>query len=67
LRDGTLLASHNNPASSGAFVATVESATVETLDNGDWRTRFQGKQDALASYPVLTTPGGPNTNIRESH
>jgi hypothetical protein len=67
LSDGTLLSDHNQPAAAGAFLATDKAATVVPLLNGDWRGAFAAAQNALATYPLLLGPAGPDTALQESH
>jgi hypothetical protein len=57
LSDGTLLGPKNYDAKAGAFVASPSFTGIRDLAQEDWRTAFQGADNAMVSYPLLVADG----------
>jgi Phosphodiester glycosidase len=57
LTDGTLLGPKSYDARAGAFVSSAEFTGVRNLANEDWKTAFQGADNAVVSYPLLVRDG----------
>ncbi len=57
LSDGAWLGPQSYDAKAGAFVASPTFTGVRNLDHTDWRTAFQGADDAMVSYPLLVAGG----------
>lgn len=57
LMDGTLLGPRDYDAKAGAFVASSSFAGVRNLAHQDWKTAFQGADNAVVSFPLLVRDG----------
>jgi hypothetical protein len=57
LTNGTLLGPKDYDAKAGAFVASPTFTGIRNLAHEDWRTAFQGADDAMVSYPLLVRDG----------
>ena len=57
LSDGTLLGPKDYDAKAGAFVASSTFTGIRDLAHEDWRTAFQGADNAMVSYPLLVRDG----------
>ena len=53
LSDGTLLGPKDYDAKAGAFVASPAFTGIRNLAQEDWKTAFQGADNATVSYPLL--------------
>jgi hypothetical protein len=57
LSDGTLLGPQDYDAKAGAFVASPTFTGIRDLAQEDWRTAFQGAENAMVSFPLLVANG----------
>ena len=57
LADGELLGPSSYDARAGAFVSSGSFTAVRNLEHEDWRTAFQGADNAVVSYPLLIRDG----------
>jgi hypothetical protein len=57
LSDGMLLGPKDYDAKAGAFVASSAFTGIRDLAQQDWRTAFQGADNAMVSYPLLVSNG----------
>lgn len=57
LSEGVLLGPKKYDAKAGAFAASSSSAGIHNLAKEDWRTAFQGADNAMVSYPLLVRNG----------
>ena len=57
LEEGALLGPPNYDAKAGAFVASPSFTGIRNLADEDWRTAFQGADNAMVSYPLLVRDG----------
>ena len=58
LSNGVAMGPNEYKSSHGAFVATAEGANVVDLKGKDWRQAFEGKTNAMVSYPMLVDEKG---------
>jgi hypothetical protein len=57
LSDGISLGPKDYDAKAGAFVASSTFTGIRDLGKTDWRTAFQGADNAMVSYPLLVSNG----------
>ncbi len=57
--DGVPLGPADYDAKSGAFVASPAFTGIRDLSHIDWKTVFQGADNAMVSYPLLVASGSP--------
>jgi exopolysaccharide biosynthesis protein len=57
LSEGTLLGPKDYDAKAGAFVASSSFVGIRDLAQLDWRTAFQGADNAMVSFPLLLANG----------
>jgi hypothetical protein len=55
--DGIQLGPKNYNAKAGAFVSSSSHTGICDLAHEDWRTAFQGAENAMVSYPLLVRDG----------
>jgi hypothetical protein len=55
--EGVLLGPQDYDARAGAFVASASFTGIRDLAREDWRTAFQGADNAMVSYPLLVADG----------
>jgi hypothetical protein len=55
--DGTQLGPKDYDAKAGAFVASNQFTGIRNLAQQDWKTAFQGADNAMVSYPLLVRDG----------
>jgi hypothetical protein len=58
LSNGVVMGPSRYRASHGAFVASADGANVVDLKGRNWRAAFEGKTDAMVSYPLLVDENG---------
>ncbi|HEY2229512.1 MAG TPA: phosphodiester glycosidase family protein, partial [Xanthobacteraceae bacterium] len=57
LSDGTQLGPKDYDAKAGAFIASSSFAGIRELAQQDWKTAFQGADNAMVSFPLLVSNG----------
>jgi Phosphodiester glycosidase len=57
LSERTLLGPKDYDAKAGAFVASAAFTGIRDLAREDWRTAFQGADNAMVSYPLIVANG----------
>jgi len=63
LSNGILLGPADYDAKAGAFVSSPSVTTIRDLSNEDWRTAFQGADNAMVSFPLLIRNGVPYNGV----
>jgi hypothetical protein len=57
ISDGTRLGPAAYNAKAGAFIASSGFTGIRDLRDADWRTAFEGAENAMVSYPLLVADG----------
>jgi hypothetical protein len=63
LSDGKPLGPKDYDARAGAFVASASFTGIRDLAHEDWKTAFQGAENAMVSYPLLVANGASHVAI----
>jgi hypothetical protein len=57
ISEGVSLGPEDYDAKSGAFITSAHFTGIRDLANEDWKTAFQGADNAMVSYPLLVSQG----------